>query len=135
MKELWKPCIIKNYLISNLGNLKHIKHERVLKLETNKSGYKKIRLLKKNFYIHRLVGIAFLENPYNLPNINHMNGIRDDNRVENLEWVTQKINSEHSRNVTNNGLRISYGKIKRLYENNKTLSLEEFIKLILNESK
>lgn len=48
---------------------------------------------KKMFYVHRLVGMTFLPNPDNLPEINHINQIKDDNRVENLAWVSSKDNN------------------------------------------
>ena len=57
-----------------------------------KKGYVVIKILQKNYSLHRLIAINFIPNPLNLPIVNHKNGIRNDNRVENLEWVTQKEN-------------------------------------------
>ena len=57
----------------------------------------------KHQYIHRLVAQAFIPNPKGLPQVNHKNGIKTDNRVENLEWVDNSGNQRHSRDVLGHG--------------------------------
>lgn len=69
------------------------KKPRIMKTWLQQSGYENIKLCKDNvtyhFLIHRLVAQAFIPNPNNLPEINHKNKIRNDNRVENLEWSSR----------------------------------------------
>lgn len=63
------------------------------------SGYKRVVLtmngVRKTILVHRLVAQAFIPNPENKPEIDHINTVRDDNRVENLRWVTEKENSNN----------------------------------------
>jgi hypothetical protein len=83
-----------NYSISNLGNVRNDKTGRILKQYTKPSGYKQVQMGRKTIpqYVHRLVGNAFIPNNQNKPQINHKNGDKGDNRVENLEWVTASEN-------------------------------------------
>lgn len=78
-----------------------------LKLSKNTTGYLKINLTKnKKIYtktVHRLVAESYIQNPYNLPVINHKNEIKDDNRIKNLEWCTQQYNSEYSNSKNKKG--------------------------------
>jgi len=90
-----------NYMISNLGNIKN-KEGKLMKCCQNR-GYKIISLslngVKKQLKVHRLIAIEFIENIYDKPQINHINGIRNDNRLENLEWCTSQENMMHRRDV------------------------------------
>lgn len=77
--------------------------ERFMKIQTSKDGYKCVGLRidgkQKLFRVHRLVAMAFIPNPENKPYINHIDGNRTNNNVENLEWCTQKENVDHAINV------------------------------------
>lgn len=107
MKEIWKDIkdFERLYQVSNFGRVRSLKFgkERVLKNgmgSMDGSGYYKIDLCKngKIYHkrIHRLVAAAFIDNPNNFDCINHINGIKTDNRVENLEWITCKENNIHA---------------------------------------
>lgn len=97
--EIWKDIEgYDNYMVSNLGRVKSLKFnkERILKPYKTEKGYLKISLIKNNrtkvFSIHRLVAQAFIPNIENKKEIDHINTVRDDNRVENLRWTNHKEN-------------------------------------------
>lgn len=117
MKEIWKP--IKGYEgryeVSNLGRIKSLsryiarkdgrvslRRSQYLKF-SDSHGYKRVYLAKdctrKKFPVHRLVAEAFVPNPENKPEINHKDGIKNNNIYTNLEWVTRSENIIHSRDV------------------------------------
>ena len=70
--------------------------KKKLKHQPNGDGYPQIKLKGKSYKIHRLVASAFIPNPESLPQVNHINGIKDDNRVENLEWCNNSQNQIHA---------------------------------------
>ena len=85
------------YWISNLGNVKS--KFRQLKPCINKDGYYVVNLCKENhmktFYVHRLVALHFIDNPDNLPQVNHKDECKTNNCVTNLEWCTQQQNHDY----------------------------------------
>jgi len=66
------------------------------KLSNHSAGYKVVWIDGKLKYVHRLVAEKFIPNPNNKSSVNHINGIKDDNRVENLEWTTSQENLQHA---------------------------------------
>lgn len=87
------------YLVSRDGEVFSTKSQRNLVLRTNPFGYLRVGLTEKNkqkgYMVHRLVASAYIPNPMKKPQINHKDGDRKNNRVENLEWVTPKENIAH----------------------------------------
>jgi hypothetical protein len=117
MKEIYKDIkgYEDRYQVSNIGNIKSKKiilypnitqpqvyPEKILKLEETKKGYLRVMLAKngvhKKIYVHRLVAQHFIPNIKNKAQVNHKNGTKADNRVENLEWVTMLENIAHYNN-------------------------------------
>lgn len=87
------------YEVSNLGNIKSLRSGKLLKQSSDKVGYKLVSLTKdgksRSFSVHRLVAMAFLPNPENLPEVNHKDETHDNNCVENLEWCSKKYNRNY----------------------------------------
>jgi hypothetical protein len=102
MEEIWKHITgyDNNYMVSNMGRVMSIRYGKRIMKAQNSKGYNRICLHKNKlqYYhsIHRLVAIEFIDNPMNLPNINHIDFNRSNNNISNLEWVTQKQNVIHS---------------------------------------
>jgi hypothetical protein len=107
------------YMVSTFGNILsiekkvkssrgngicHVK-EKIVKSFANRNGYFSVLLYSncfgKRYSLHRLVAQAFIPNPENKPQVNHKDGNKSNNKVDNLEWVTQSENNLHSYNVLN----------------------------------
>lgn len=101
MKETYK--IIKdypNYEVSSEGRVRNTKTGRILRPNLNEGGYQQVNLYldrkPKLFRVHRLVASTFIPNPENKRTVNHINGDKTDNRVDNLEWASDSENVSHA---------------------------------------
>lgn len=148
MKEEWKDIFGYEglYQVSNMGEVRSLvnqaRHKRkipkILKAHKDGKGYLRIKVSKKQktqtFKVHRLVAQAFIPNPKDKLQVNHKNCIKTDNKVSNLEWVTNEENREHAKkngilgdfknnhipwNKGKKGLQVAWNKDKKLSEEHK----------------
>ena len=102
--EVWKPIVgTKGFIeVSNMGRVRSLLRgtPRVLKTQVDNKGYHRIRVTiereKMSYKVHREVAKAFIPNPANLPQVNHKDGNKDNNSVDNLEWITNIDNAHHA---------------------------------------
>lgn len=124
MDEIWKDCKGYEgfYEVSNLGRIRSLERirenwtngiwvqpEKILKQGLSTDGYPTVHLTQPKGKsrverVHRLVALAFIDNPDKLPEVNHINGIRNDNRAENLEWVSHEQNTHKRNTATKNNI-------------------------------
>ena len=136
MKEVWKPIqsesVQERYAVSNMGRVIDLKNQKYMNWHDNGAGYMTVGLQGpkskvKVRYVHRLVAIAFLENPDKLPQVGHRDHTRANNFVDNLYWTTPKQN-------TADGIR--EGKINaKKRPNTKKLKKAQICEIALLDSK
>lgn len=111
------------YQASNLGRIRNVKTLQVLKPYLTNRGYHTVGFSvngkKKRLSVHRLVAMAFLPNAGGLPEVNHINGIKTDNRVTNLEWSSGSANVTHA---------YSNGLMKQKLNKEMVLAISEYRK-------
>lgn len=113
--EEWRPVTVENlgdfYEVSNLGRVRSLDRicyglkartidGKILRPSTNKLGYRNVNLFRdgksKSIHIHRLVALAFIPNPKGLPIVNHLDGMKGNCIVTNLEWTDDTGNKQHA---------------------------------------
>lgn len=102
IEEDWRKIEgFENFYVSNLGRVRNVKSNKILK-ENIKNGYAYVGLTEgtkqKSCRVHRLVANAFIDNPENKKYVNHIDGNKLNNRVDNLEWITASDNVKHALN-------------------------------------
>ena len=99
--EIWKEVIVepmqndKKYFVSNLGRFKNSSGMIMENYKVNENGYIRVYIYNKTYALHRLIAKAFIENPHNKEQVNHIDGVKLNNSLENLEWVTNTENQIH----------------------------------------
>jgi hypothetical protein len=129
-EEIFKPIDgFDKYFVSNMGNVKSDKTNRLLKIQ-KKSGYSTVGLSNINkiycFLVHRLVAKAFISNHENKLTVNHINHDTFDNRVENLEWSTQKEQIEHNYNTETKKRKTNRARSVVCFDKSTNEKIEEF---------
>ena len=125
--EIWREIdnYDGNYQISSYGGVKttsneFTRKERILSALITPKGYHRVRLYKNNkskfIYIHRLVALYFLPNIDNKEEVNHIDGDKNNNNVNNLEWSTHKENMDHSivNGLSTQGIKNSHSKLTEI---------------------
>lgn len=137
MKEEWKKVESHpNYLVSTFGRVYSTKTRKILKpLHYKTSEYLIVQLSqgthlpRKHFLIHRLVAMAFIPNPENKPQVNHIDGDKYNNHVENLEWCTQSENLMHASRVLHHfGTRVVRVEDGKVFDNLREAAIASGIK-------
>ena len=141
MEEVWKPMVGKEkFLVSNIGRIMRKETGHIYPPQINHQGYYQCGLCDngKGFIAkcHREVAKAFIENPCNKPCVNHIDGNRLNNNLENLEWCTYRENSLHSVHVLGNKPNVPVGKsVKCVETGNVYPSIEECARMTGSISK
>lgn len=122
-KVLWYTGETTDYSVSSTGIVRNDKTGKILKTNFSK-GYERLNLSYhgkfKQYFVHRLVAMAFIPNPDNKPEVNHINGVKSCNHIFNLEWVDRSENQQHA---------IQYGLRNNKKINRKKLTYDQVVNI------
>ena len=117
------------YQISNLGNVYSLKAKKILKTSISYKGYIVVSLFKNKKshtnQIHRLIAQAFIPNPNNYPQINHIDGNKQNNNIKNLEWCNQSYNIKEAYRL-NLMPRVRKGSFAKGHHRNSTTAINQY---------
>ena len=119
MEEIWQDIEGYEglYQVSNLGRVKSLRNNIILSQSITRNGYKNVILytnnIRKLYLVHRLVATAFIPNPDNLPQVNHKDENKTNNRVDNLEWCDCKYNINYGTCIRRRQLSNTNGKCSK----------------------
>lgn len=153
MEEIWKIWPKNsNYEVSNTGKIRSIPRwvkagayggkrwvegkivgtldSNGYKTFTPYTKYKNGKNIIRKYLQHRVIAETWIPNPNNLSDVNHKNGIKNDNRVENLEWVSKYDNYQHARHVLGHTKHFSLKQLRELYNTNPNITLGEFMDIL-----
>lgn len=130
---------MQDYEITKDGKIISLKHnkKREIKGYIDKYGYRRVLIYvngkRKKYFVHRLVAEKYIPNPDNLPQVNHKDGDKLNNCVDNLEWVTPKENIEHAINKgfrkANNTTVLNVNQVKEIKKLFETKSMKEIAEM------
>lgn len=117
--EVWKDCKHYEglYQVSSEGRFWSVRLQKYIKPFVKDNGYLAIGLINKygkrvKEYVHRIVALTFIPNPNNYPDVNHIDEVKSNNRVDNLEWISHKDNC----NYGNRNIAMAKKKSKKVYQ-------------------
>lgn len=118
--EVFIQVFNSNYYISNFGRVYNKRSHKITLSPEGKGKYAKVKINGRKYRVHRLVASIFIPNPDNKPFVDHIDGDRYNNRVDNLRWVTSTENNRHLSETTRNYRNLTEEDIKSIKTSKKS---------------